>query len=271
MNPKSYNLHHYTREFNTVKLILQKDGGFWPRYSMEDFSWALGGKPHYLAFPCVCFCDLPFEANAMHRADYGDYIISFDKSSELAKMLTPLIYVNEEGPLADMIRANYARHLSRFEGTDTTPEQKFHLRPTALARDRLQGLWEFLPYLKSTLGHTLQRRPAPAPGDKYEHMPDYDYQWATKYLEEEFEWRFVPPKHRDALYCFDDYDRWSIGKLTELSEATKNSFLKFSQDEVEAIIVTNDAERNELVSIHPGLTGKVKTWEEIPEADDGAD
>jgi Putative abortive phage resistance protein AbiGi, antitoxin len=267
MDPKSYQLHHYTPEFSKLKRILQKDGGFWPCYSLEDFSWTQKrGTLHYLAFPCTCFCDLPFEVNAMHRADYGGYVISFDKSSELAKSLTPLIYVNEDGPLAKMIRAKHGHHLSRFEETETTPDNVVHCRPTVLVRDKLRGLWEFLPYLKSSLGHTLQRRPPPKNGGEHDYMPKYDYLWTTKYLEEEFEWRYVPPKHRDALYCFEDYDRWSIGKLDELSQATNDSFLKFSQAEVAAVVVVTDAERTELVGIHPDFAGKVKTWNELPNA-----
>ena len=272
MDPKSYQLHHYTRDFKTLLLILKKDGGFWPRYSLEDFSWSQpNGKPHYLAFPCTCFCDLPFEANSMHRADYGSYIISFSKSSKLAKNLTPLIYINEDGPLAETIRAKYSDCLSHFERIENISDKKFHFLPTALAPDALQGIWDFLPYLKSTLGYTLQRRPPPENGIEYDKLKDYDYLWMTKYLEEEFEWRYVPIKHRAALYCFDDYDRWSIDRLSDLSQKTKDSFLKFSHDEVEAIVVATDAERKELLVIHPDLSNKVKIWTEIPEAADDAD
>jgi hypothetical protein len=200
MNPKTYQLHHYTGEFDTLKLILAKNGGFWPRYSMEDFSWSQPDRhSHYLAFPCTCFCDLPFEANAMHRADYGHYVISFDKASDLAKHLTPVIYVNEDGPLAEMIRVKYSNHLRRFGQAVATPHDVTHFEATALDRDPLGELRTFLPYLKSALGYTLQRRPPLQNGREYERMPGYDHEWVTKRLEEEFEWRYVPPKHRDAL------------------------------------------------------------------------
>jgi hypothetical protein len=97
----------------------------------------------------------------------------------LAKKLTPLIYINEDGPLAEIVRQKYARHLSRFDEAEVKPGQEIHYCPTLLDREMLAGLWDFLPYMKSTLGHTLQRQ-------------GYKAHWMTKALEDEFEWRYVP-------------------------------------------------------------------------------
>jgi hypothetical protein len=265
MDPNSYHLHHFTREFNTLKLILQPGGGFWPRYSMEDFSWTQGGESHYLAVPCTCFCDLPLELTPTHREDYGNYVISFDKSSDLAKSLTPLVYVNEDGPLAQQISSHYGGLLRHFSGMSKDPDGKMHFVPTMLDAEKLDGLLAFLPYLKSSLGHTLQRRPPP-PGGKYDKMPDYDFHWQTKYLEEEFEWRYVPSKHRDRIFCFADYARWEMQQLSALSGATTDSFLEFAIEEVEGIIVEHEGQRNELYEIHDKLKGKVQIWAELPRA-----
>lgn len=270
MNPKSYSLHHFTREFQTLKLIMLPEGGFWPRYSMEDFSW-VHHRPHYIGSPCVCFCDLPFEASAMHRADYGEYVISFDKSSDLAKKLTPLIYVNDEGPMAEIIRSKYGKALLRFGAAEKLPDGVARFTPAPLIADELKGLWDFLPYLKATLGHTLQRRPPPANGTEHEKMPGYDHGWATKFLEEEFEWRFVPPKYKDALYCLTDYSRWEMAKLDVLSKATMDSFLTFQKAEIEMIVVKTDMERDEIAGIYPELPGRIKTWSELPEQDEDKD
>jgi hypothetical protein len=235
-------------------------GGFWPKYSLEDFRWSRRDRLiRYLAIPCTCFCDLPMEAIGMHRTDYGDYVIAFDKDSQLAKKLTPLIYVNEDGPLAEMIREKYDRFLSKFDAVDTMPDKKIHFRPTLLDQKKLIGLWDFLPYMKSTVGHTLEPC-VPYREGKYAAI------WSTKALEEEFEWRYVPAKHRDRIYCFEDYDIWNMGKLAELSERTKDSFLKFSPDEVKAIIVPQEAEGTELIRIHPNFEKIVTTWKKIEDS-----
>lgn len=232
---------------------------------MEDFSWTQG-RPHYLAVPCTCFCDLPLELTSTHRGDYGDYVISFDKASSVAKNLTPLIYVNEDGPLAKMIVSKYGRQLSLFTRLVDGSDGKKHWAPTPLDAAKLTGLWEFLPYLKSSLGHTLQRRPLPPAGGKYDRMPDYEYQWQTKFLEEEFEWRYVPEKHRDKIFCFADYAKWEMAELSALSEPTKDSFLKFDLNEVEAVIVEDEDQRKELLGLHPELKDKVRIWTELPPA-----
>ena len=124
---------------------------------------------------------------------------------------------------------------------------------------------------KARVGHTLLPRPKPQNGHECKTRPDYDYEWRTKRLEEEFEWRYVPPKHRDALYCFlDGFDAWNIKKRDQLSQATKDSLLKFGHDEVEAVIVTNECKRDKIVAMHPWLEKKVKTWQDILGADDCA-
>jgi hypothetical protein len=190
------------------------------------------------------------EAIGMHRSDYGEYVIAFEKTSKLAKKLTPLIYVNEDGPLAEMVREKYGRHLSKFDEFEGKSSREIHYPPKLLDREKLAGLWDFLPYMKSTVGHTLQRQ-------------GYQAVWMTKALEEEFEWRYVPENHRNKIYCFADYDEWNLRKLDKFSEATKDSFLAFSPDEVKAVIVPRETEQDELVGIHPRFKGIVTTWKRI--------
>lgn len=251
MEPKSYQLQHFTSTFDTLKLILNDGGGFWPRYSLEDFGWSRRDRLiRYIAVPCTCFCDLPMEAIGMHRSDYGEYVIVFDKSSELAKKLTPLLYVNENGPIAEMIRDKYDRFLSKFDAIEAKPGREIHFRPTLLNKEKLTEIWDFLPYMKSTVGHTLRRHGCKA-------------KWMTKALEDEFEWRYVPQKHRDKLYHFEGYDEWSLHKLDELSDITKDSFLKFASNEVKAIIVPHEGQKQELIGIHPHFEKIVTTWKQI--------
>jgi hypothetical protein len=233
---------------------------------MEDFSWTQGGRPHYLAIPCTCFCDLPLELTSTHREDYGNYVISFDKASNLAKSLTPLVYVNEEGPIARMISSRYGKYLGRFSDIAADQRGKQHYVPNLIEPQELDGFWSFLPYLKSSLGHTLQRRPEPPAGGGYDNLPDYDYIWLTKFLEGEFEWRYVPDNHRDRIFCFADYARWEMEQLSGLSDATKDSFLRFDLGEVTGVIVEHDDQRNELLGTHSDLKGKVRTWAELPAA-----
>lgn len=246
MKPRDYKLYHYTKTLETLKLILTN--GFWPRYSLEDFTWL---EPNlYIATPCACFCDIPLAISAWHREDYGDYVISFDKDWAGADQLNPLLYVNDQGPLARSAFEKFKRELTKSGEIETTDDKMF-FHPKLLDKVALAEIWHFLPYLKATLGHTLQPR-----SDGHIRL--------IKDLDDEMEWRYVPNKHKDALYSTQDYDRRTMDFLANLSEGTKDSFLTFGCDEVDSVIVVSEAERTELLNTFPGLADKIRLWNEIP-------
>lgn len=257
MEPRDYNLYHYTKTLETLKLILAN--GFWPRYSLEDFSWLVPDL--FLATPCSCFCDIPLAMSAGHREGYGDYVISFDKDWEGVKHLNPLIYLNDEGPLARNAFEKFKRELTKSGDLETTNDKMF-CHPKLLDKDALSEIWHFLPYLKATLGHTLQ--PRSEENKKTGRMPEYDHTWLTKYLEDEMEWRYVPEKHRDALYSARDYDRRTMSELNKLNDATKDSLLSFEVEEIDSVIAVTKEERTHLVEAFSTLNGKIKLWSEIP-------
>ena len=45
----SAHLYHYTKTLDILRRILKE--GFWPQYTVEDFSWIQDGTLRYLAFP----------------------------------------------------------------------------------------------------------------------------------------------------------------------------------------------------------------------------
>lgn len=53
MTPKSNALFHFTKNVETLKLILK--GGFWPRYCLEDVAWLGYEQFSYIGYPMVCF------------------------------------------------------------------------------------------------------------------------------------------------------------------------------------------------------------------------
>lgn len=256
MKPRDYKLYHYTRTLETLKLILKN--GFWPRYSLEDFTWL---EPNlYIATPCACFCDIPLAISSWHKEDYGSYVISFDKDWKSAQQLNPLLYLNEEGPLARSAFEKFRRELTK-SGAIETADSRMFFHPKLLDKAALSEIWHFLPYLKATLGHTLQPR-----SDEHKQsgwMPEYDHLWLTKCLEDEMEWRYVPDKHKDALYSTRDYDRRTMCELAKLNDRTTDSFLKFALEEVDSVIVVTEEERQSVLSEFSALDGKVRLWSEI--------
>lgn len=65
--------------------------GFEPHYCLEDTSW-LDEKPVELAYPMVCFCDIPLARIANHTSDYGSYGIGLTKEWAIKTGLTPVSY-----------------------------------------------------------------------------------------------------------------------------------------------------------------------------------
>lgn len=89
MKPKSDNLFHFTKNIDVLKNILLN--GFFPRYCLEDTRW-LGIKDDFLAYPMVCFCDIPISRISDHTTFYGEYGLGLTKNWGLTNRLTPIIY-----------------------------------------------------------------------------------------------------------------------------------------------------------------------------------
>ena len=90
MKPKSHTLFHFTKNIEFVKNILLD--GFWPRYCLEDLSWYIF-EYDYVAFPMVCFCDIPLSRISEHVDFYGEFGVGVTKEWALANNLNPLSYL----------------------------------------------------------------------------------------------------------------------------------------------------------------------------------
>ncbi|MFS2265232.1 abortive infection system antitoxin AbiGi family protein [Vibrio vulnificus] len=64
-------LFHFTNNKETLKLIFNH--GYWPRYCLEDIRWVNQVNAPYMAFPMVCFCDIPLSRISEHVSFYGNY------------------------------------------------------------------------------------------------------------------------------------------------------------------------------------------------------
>lgn len=92
MDPRSHTLFHFTKSSKVLKLILKN--GFWPRYCLEDVSW-MGmdaEDAEYVAFPAVCFCDIPLSRIDEHVAFYGAFGIGLRKEWAVINNLNPILY-----------------------------------------------------------------------------------------------------------------------------------------------------------------------------------
>ena len=99
--PKSNNLFHFTRNIDFLMSILKH--GIYPRYCLEDTAWL--GLDFHMAYPIVCFCDIPLSRINEHTEFYGSYGIGLSKDWGLRNGLSPVVYCSENGHVVDV--ANY--------------------------------------------------------------------------------------------------------------------------------------------------------------------
>lgn len=170
----------------------------------------------YMAFPMVCFCDIPLSRISEHVDFYGSYGIGLTKSWAMKNVLNPVIYVSSES----MIKSSLMRliHLTEsMEGQDSA-EQLDNLRLIASHMKPLQGTM---------------------------HV-------AGKAVEKEFysesEWRFVPlhisvPKYAHKKAVEDDQMLSSLNRLSKQS-----CMLRFTPEDIRYIFVKNDKDIPKVLS-----------------------
>lgn len=103
MSPKSHTLFHFTKSKETLKLIFQN--GFWPRYCLEDMRWIAIEENDYIAFPMVCFCDIPLGRISEHVRFYGEFGLGMTKEWANSNGLNPILYIASDNHLSSEIRA----------------------------------------------------------------------------------------------------------------------------------------------------------------------
>jgi hypothetical protein len=93
MNARTKCLFHFTDTLDILQSIL-KDGAFWPQYCLEDIAW-LNGPSVRLAWPMVCFCDIPITRLQEHTTFYGSYGIGLRRDPSISSLVSPVAYVTE--------------------------------------------------------------------------------------------------------------------------------------------------------------------------------
>lgn len=214
MTPRSSTLFHFTRNRDTLKLILS--GGFWPRYCTEDLRWLAEENAESIAFPMVCFCDIPLSRIAEHVNFYGQYGLGMTREWATANSLNPVFYVSGENPVCHELRMlnSYADH---FEAKD---------------RDKVYSSLRYLyAHVKPSSGVMWV--------NGNQHPKDF-------YLESE--WRHVP-----RTTAIEDYLNSRSFESPEIlkqhNQASKeHCSLKFTPKDVKYIFVKSDADIPDLIN-----------------------
>ena len=101
-------LFHFTKTKENLISILQN--GFYPRYSLENIIFP--GNPR-VAFPMVCFCDIPLSQIQNHSGTYGEYALGLTKEWAKKNGLCPVLYTHRNSILFKSIE-RYDACLSKY-------------------------------------------------------------------------------------------------------------------------------------------------------------
>jgi Putative abortive phage resistance protein AbiGi, antitoxin len=183
--------------------------------------------------PMVSFCDIPVLLSSDHRNAYGSCAIGLNKEWG-QQSLTPVFYVNDEGPIAAELR-KFFRHA---------------LYSDPLQKELFGAFWRVLAYMKPTIGWFPEGSGA-------------RYYTGLKQFDEEMEWRFVPPAFADSVYPEAFYGEAQEQKKIKLNEATFTFRLTFGPSDVETIIVEARTDAERILSQFPCYESKVLLWSDV--------
>ena len=189
--PREYRIFHYTSCMDYLRDILTH--GFWPRFWAEEFAWLLGDSIH-IAFPMVCFCDIPITAASHHRSRYGHYAVAVSKVWAITHDVNPVWYIH--------VGTSVRTHL----------EATLHQEPPATLHAIPASMKALLPFMKKTVGSQPDRGPLNRPN--WHEIVEFD---------QELEWRHTPPSLRDA---------WKIGSARDIVTEADNELSAVSRNNI---------------------------------------
>lgn len=215
MKPKSHTLFHFTKSRDVLKLVLKN--GFWPRYCLEDIQW-LGQEEHpYIAYPMVCFCDIPLSRIEEHVGFYGEFGLGLTKSWAESNGLNPVVYISAGNNIShSFVKLN--AHANQISDEDEVNNAKVTMRYLYAHAKPLEG--------------TMVVDGSPV----------------TKEFYQESEWRYVPKDDNiDEYLTKENYNDET--KLSKAHEKTQqHSILSFSPNDIKYIFVKSDSDIPDIIN-----------------------
>jgi hypothetical protein len=214
MRPKSNTLFHFTKSIETLKLILEN--GFWPRYCLEDINWLGYDKFDYIAYPMVCFCDIPLSRISEHIGFYGEFGLGLTRQWAHMNGLNPILYSAGNNNLTRSFR-DLNDHSNKLGGEDVE-----------LCKITMRY---FLAHTKPVSGKMV-----------------IDGSPVEKEFYQESEWRYVPQHEAIKPYIskpkFEDKNELDIAN----SLTKDNCMIKFGPNDIRYIFVKSDADIPNVIS-----------------------
>jgi len=207
MKPKSNSIFHFTKNIENLKSILKN--GFWPRYCLEDMLLLTENAHDFVAFPMVCFCDIPLSRIDEHIGFYGSFGIGMTRKWAEQNGLNPVLYASGSN--------NLTKELLALNGHVNNLEKSLQNEAKVTTR-------YIYAHVKPTTGMMVVSG-KPVSKDFYQ----------------ECEWRFIPQHPEITSYLH--HDEFNENNLEGENEKTfDNSLLKFEPSDIRYIFVEKDSD-----------------------------
>lgn len=215
MRPKSHTLFHFTKSRDVLKSVLKN--GFWPRYCLEDIQWMLVEDYPYIAYPMVCFCDIPLSRIGEHVGFYGEFGLGLTKEWAQTNGLNPVMYVSSSNNVSGAF-VELNDHANNIEDSEKTESAKVTMR----------YLYSHTKPLEGTM--VVESTPV------------------NKEFYQESEWRYVPKNEGITEYLtksqFDNMDELD----TSNNKTRENCMLRFTPKDIKYIFVKSDSDIPDIIN-----------------------
>ena len=252
-NSHTSTLFHYTRSRSTLLSILKNGLKF--SYCEEDFQ---GGM--FVAYPMICFCDIPIINSEEHSSKYGKYAIGLSKDSlieQYPKNMGPVNYVLSQNFIncAFILRELAIRHDDELAEIINTAGEKQKIEVNLLGK-KWVGVGQNVTEGKKTMEKFIDSLKFHLSSSKaISLMKPYSSVVNGKKVinYDECEWRIVLPEHVrfegvdniDWFWNRDEYYKWCESRKNRLVDIAP---LTFNSSEINHLIVPKDMDVPPLVS-----------------------
>jgi hypothetical protein len=228
-------LFHFTNNIDHIINIMLE--GFKPFYCMEKLSYLdlkdRNGRHTEMAFPVVCFCDLPIHLQNSHRTEYGGYGIALDKTWGIDNALTPVVYTHENSISSAVLENLYNFWVNKYIQEN-----------------------EILAY-KSSVSYLMM---CFKPYEGYQYIKE-EKRFAnnTTRFYDEREWRYLPLKCDGLKLSLEKNEYKDTVKLKKNNaDIQKNNHLSFNLSQLNSIYL---AKHNEIDILLEAISKKYRPLE----------
>jgi len=215
-NLSSNTLYHFTPTLDNLLGILTNN--FQPKYCLETTDYLSDTNLNHfdLAFPMICFCDIPLSKIKKHIGDYGDYGIGMTKNWGYQNNLSPILYATPESRTS----ANLAKMIKWYIENTSEEESDNNRKLNRIISD-------FMMFTKPYEGKFTKQ------GKKHD-----------KRFYDEREWRWIPEIDHQEVYIHLQKEQYENREFRNMANnlLARNYRLHFTPDDIKYLIIKNENE-----------------------------